>query len=140
MFTILEKILCQAHMKIRVVIHISHSCFIILKIIYLELYYNAIKWSLISPGFPWNHFTDVIWRTAAITGVPLFQFEKSSRLSREAEDQLKVIPKFCFPDSLDWKPSAHMPRSAHALQTCFNSMLDVYRSNCITTAMTVAKW
>ncbi|XP_041654961.1 DENN domain-containing protein 2C isoform X2 [Cheilinus undulatus] len=36
-------------------------------------------------------------------------FEKSSRLSREAEDQLKVIPKFCFPDSQDWKPSAHMP-------------------------------
>ncbi|XP_068997308.1 DENN domain-containing protein 2C isoform X1 [Embiotoca jacksoni] len=36
-------------------------------------------------------------------------FEKSSRLSREAEDQLRVIPKFCFPDALDWKPSAHMP-------------------------------
>ncbi|XP_053706127.1 DENN domain-containing protein 2C isoform X1 [Synchiropus splendidus] len=36
-------------------------------------------------------------------------FEKSSRLSREAEDQLKVIPKFCFPDSQDWKPSGHMP-------------------------------
>ncbi|XP_074538284.1 DENN domain-containing protein 2C isoform X2 [Halichoeres trimaculatus] len=36
-------------------------------------------------------------------------FEKSSRLSREAEDQLRVIPKFCFPDSQDWKPSAHMP-------------------------------
>ncbi|XP_042347835.1 DENN domain-containing protein 2C isoform X2 [Plectropomus leopardus] len=36
-------------------------------------------------------------------------FEKSSRLSREAEDQLKVIPKFCFPDSHNWKPSAHMP-------------------------------
>ncbi|KAI3356711.1 hypothetical protein L3Q82_003393 [Scortum barcoo] len=36
-------------------------------------------------------------------------FEKSSRISREAEDQLKVIPKFCFPDSQDWKPSAHMP-------------------------------
>ncbi|XP_033484013.2 DENN domain-containing protein 2C isoform X1 [Epinephelus lanceolatus] len=36
-------------------------------------------------------------------------FEKSSRLSREAEDQLRVIPKFCFPDSHDWKPSAHMP-------------------------------
>lgn len=43
--------------------------------------------------------------------VALFQFEKSSRLSREAEDQLKVIPKFCFPDSQDWKPTAHMPRS-----------------------------
>ncbi|KAM3617704.1 uncharacterized protein V6R79_010011 [Siganus canaliculatus] len=36
-------------------------------------------------------------------------FETSSRLSREAEDQLKVIPKFCFPDSQDWKPAAHMP-------------------------------
>ncbi|XP_029995493.1 DENN domain-containing protein 2C isoform X1 [Sphaeramia orbicularis] len=36
-------------------------------------------------------------------------FEKSSRLSREAEDQLKVIPQFCFPDSQDWKPCAHMP-------------------------------
>ncbi|XP_029362799.1 DENN domain-containing protein 2C [Echeneis naucrates] len=36
-------------------------------------------------------------------------FEKSSWLCREAEDQLKVIPKFCFPDSQDWKPSAHMP-------------------------------
>uniref|UniRef100_UPI0037E7F70A DENN domain-containing protein 2C n=1 Tax=Semicossyphus pulcher TaxID=241346 RepID=UPI0037E7F70A len=36
-------------------------------------------------------------------------FEKSSRLSREAEDQLRVIPKFCFPDSQDWKPSSHMP-------------------------------
>ncbi|XP_054645941.1 DENN domain-containing protein 2C isoform X2 [Dunckerocampus dactyliophorus] len=36
-------------------------------------------------------------------------FEKSSRLSKEAEDQLKVIPKFCFPDPRDWKPSAHTP-------------------------------
>lgn len=36
-------------------------------------------------------------------------FEKSSRLSKEAEDQLKVIPRFCFPDSQDWKPSAQMP-------------------------------
>ncbi|XP_019718696.1 DENN domain-containing protein 2C [Hippocampus comes] len=36
-------------------------------------------------------------------------FEKSSRLSKEAEDQLKVIPKFCFPDIRDWKPSSHTP-------------------------------
>ncbi|XP_017266881.1 DENN domain-containing protein 2C [Kryptolebias marmoratus] len=36
-------------------------------------------------------------------------FEKSSRVSKEAEDQLKVIPKFCFPDCQDWKPSAQMP-------------------------------
>lgn len=80
----------------------------------------------------------VIWRTAAVTGLPLFQFEKSSRLSREAEDQLKVIPKFCFPDSQDWKPSAHMPRSAHALQGYFNSVPDVCRSSCIPKAMTKA--
>ncbi|MEQ2235504.1 hypothetical protein ILYODFUR_003062 [Ilyodon furcidens] len=36
-------------------------------------------------------------------------FEKSSRVSREAEDQLNVIPKFCFPDPQDWKPSAQTP-------------------------------
>lgn len=46
----------------------------------------------------------------------MFQFEKSSRLSREAEDQLKVIPKFCFPDSLNWEPSSHMPRSGQTPQ------------------------
>ncbi|XP_024149474.1 DENN domain-containing protein 2C [Oryzias melastigma] len=33
-------------------------------------------------------------------------FEKSSRLSKETEDQLKVIPNFCFPDTQDWKPTA----------------------------------
>ncbi|XP_078144504.1 DENN domain-containing protein 2C isoform X2 [Centroberyx gerrardi] len=36
-------------------------------------------------------------------------FEKSCRHSREAEDRLKAIPKFCFPDSQDWRPSADMP-------------------------------
>ncbi|RXN12415.1 DENN domain-containing 2C-like protein [Labeo rohita] len=34
------------------------------------------------------------------------KFEKSSRLSREAEDRLKAIPKFCFPDCHDWRPSS----------------------------------
>ncbi|KAG9270013.1 DENN domain-containing protein 2C [Astyanax mexicanus] len=34
------------------------------------------------------------------------KFEKSSRLSREAEDRLKAIPSFCFPDAQDWRPSA----------------------------------
>ncbi len=65
---------------------------------------------------PWNQFKELICRIADVTGAPLFQFEKSSRLSREAEDQLRVIPKFCFPDSQDWKPSAHMPRSALSQQ------------------------
>uniref|UniRef100_A0A671PYK4 DENN domain-containing protein 2C-like n=1 Tax=Sinocyclocheilus anshuiensis TaxID=1608454 RepID=A0A671PYK4_9TELE len=31
---------------------------------------------------------------------------KSSRLSREAEDRLRAIPKFCFPDCHDWRPSS----------------------------------
>ncbi|XP_067096717.1 DENN domain-containing protein 2C isoform X2 [Osmerus mordax] len=37
------------------------------------------------------------------------KFEKSSRHSRQAEDRLKAIPKFCFPDARDWCPSADMP-------------------------------
>ncbi|CDQ59123.1 unnamed protein product [Oncorhynchus mykiss] len=38
------------------------------------------------------------------------KFAKSSRHSREAEDRLKAIPKFCFPDSQDWRPSGDLPR------------------------------
>ncbi|XP_077079742.1 DENN domain-containing protein 2C [Siphateles boraxobius] len=34
------------------------------------------------------------------------KFEKSSRLSREAEDRLRAIPKFCFPDCHDWCPTS----------------------------------
>uniref|UniRef100_A0A8C1WHZ5 DENN/MADD domain containing 2C n=1 Tax=Cyprinus carpio TaxID=7962 RepID=A0A8C1WHZ5_CYPCA len=34
------------------------------------------------------------------------KFEKSSRLTREAEDRLRAIPKFCFPDCHDWRPSS----------------------------------
>lgn len=30
---------------------------------------------------------------------------------REAEDQLKVIPQFCFPDAKDWAPVDNFPRS-----------------------------
>lgn len=29
---------------------------------------------------------------------------------REAEDQLKVIPQFCFPDAKDWAPVDNFPR------------------------------
>ncbi|KAJ8265055.1 hypothetical protein COCON_G00141540 [Conger conger] len=36
------------------------------------------------------------------------KFEKSSRHTREAEDRLKAVPKFCFPDSQDWRPSADL--------------------------------
>lgn len=34
---------------------------------------------------------------------------------REAEDQLKVIPQFCFPDAKDWAPVENFPRSVRAL-------------------------
>uniref|UniRef100_A0AAY5L7U0 UDENN domain-containing protein n=1 Tax=Esox lucius TaxID=8010 RepID=A0AAY5L7U0_ESOLU len=34
---------------------------------------------------------------------------KSSLHSREAEDRLKAIPKFCFPDSQDWLPTGDQP-------------------------------
>ncbi|MFT7802209.1 DENN domain-containing protein 2C [Arapaima gigas] len=37
------------------------------------------------------------------------KFEKSSRHSREAEDRLKAIPLFCFPDSQDWRPCGDLP-------------------------------
>lgn len=61
---------------------------------------------------------NVLWDLSSTT-VSLFQFEKSSRISKEADDQLNVIPKFCFPDCQDWKPSAHMPRSVFTLHPCF---------------------
>lgn len=33
---------------------------------------------------------------------------------REAEDQLKVIPQFCFPDAKDWVPVDNFARSVQA--------------------------
>ncbi|XP_078524312.1 DENN domain-containing protein 2A [Lissotriton helveticus] len=32
------------------------------------------------------------------------QLERSFKFMREAEDQLKAIPQFCFPDAKDWRP------------------------------------
>uniref|UniRef100_A0A8D0CK00 DENN domain-containing protein 2A-like n=1 Tax=Scleropages formosus TaxID=113540 RepID=A0A8D0CK00_SCLFO len=32
------------------------------------------------------------------------KLERSFKFMREAEDQLKVIPQFCFPDAKDWEP------------------------------------
>lgn len=33
---------------------------------------------------------------------------------RETEDQLKVIPQFCFPDAKDWAPVDSFPRSVQS--------------------------
>ncbi|XP_051547737.1 DENN domain-containing protein 2A-like [Myxocyprinus asiaticus] len=51
-------------------------------------------------------------------GVPYFpevtqqfplKLERSFKFMREAEDQLKVIPQFCFPDAKDWTPVDSFP-------------------------------
>lgn len=39
------------------------------------------------------------------------QLERSFKFMRETEDQLKVIPQFCFPDAKDWAPVDNFPRS-----------------------------
>ncbi|KAK6472200.1 DENN domain-containing protein 2C isoform X2 [Huso huso] len=37
------------------------------------------------------------------------KFEKCTRQSRDAEQRLRAIPSFCFPDSQEWRPSAELP-------------------------------
>nr|XP_040017550.1 DENN domain-containing protein 2A [Gasterosteus aculeatus aculeatus]XP_040017551.1 DENN domain-containing protein 2A [Gasterosteus aculeatus aculeatus] len=37
------------------------------------------------------------------------KLERSFKFMREAEDQLKVIPQFCFPDAKDWAPVDTFP-------------------------------
>ncbi|XP_039605323.1 DENN domain-containing protein 2C isoform X1 [Polypterus senegalus] len=36
------------------------------------------------------------------------KFEKSTRQSRDAEERLRAIPKFCFPDPQDWCPCTEL--------------------------------
>ena len=38
------------------------------------------------------------------------QLERSFKFMREAEDQLKAIPQFCFPDAKDWTPVQQFTR------------------------------
>ncbi|KAM9754796.1 DENN domain-containing protein 2A isoform 1-T2 [Menidia menidia] len=37
------------------------------------------------------------------------KLERSFKFMRETEDQLKVIPQFCFPDAKDWAPVENFP-------------------------------
>nr|XP_046219096.1 DENN domain-containing protein 2A-like [Oncorhynchus gorbuscha] len=37
------------------------------------------------------------------------KLERSFKFMRETEDQLKVIPQFCFPDAKDWTPVDNFP-------------------------------
>ncbi|KAK2096738.1 hypothetical protein P7K49_025772 [Saguinus oedipus] len=62
----------------------------ILAIIYLTLPYRGLFLNLLSP------FS--------------LQLERSFKFMREAEDQLKAIPQFCFPDAKDWVPVQQFTR------------------------------
>lgn len=46
-----------------------------------------------------------------------FQLERSFKFMRETEDQLKVIPQFCFPDAKDWAMVENFPRSVLTLSS-----------------------
>ncbi|XP_061662866.1 DENN domain-containing protein 2A-like isoform X2 [Syngnathoides biaculeatus] len=37
------------------------------------------------------------------------KLERDFKFLRETEDQLKIIPKFCFPDAKDWEPADSYP-------------------------------
>ncbi|XP_037316368.2 DENN domain-containing protein 2A-like [Pungitius pungitius] len=37
------------------------------------------------------------------------KLERSFKFMRETEDQLRIIPHFCFPDAKDWKPVENYP-------------------------------
>ncbi|XP_074482280.1 DENN domain-containing protein 2A-like isoform X2 [Sebastes fasciatus] len=37
------------------------------------------------------------------------KLERSFKFMRETEDQLRIIPQFCFPDSKDWEPVENYP-------------------------------
>lgn len=45
-------------------------------------------------------------------GVDLFnqQLERPTKQVREAEERLKAIPQFCFPDAKDWSPVSEYNR------------------------------
>lgn len=40
----------------------------------------------------------------------LLQLERSFKFMKETEDQLKIIPQFCFPDAKGWEPVENYPR------------------------------
>nr|XP_056702558.1 DENN domain-containing protein 2A [Euleptes europaea] len=42
------------------------------------------------------------------------KLERSFKFMREAEDQLKAIPQFCFPDAKDWAPVCQFTRQTYS--------------------------
>ncbi|KAH0617016.1 hypothetical protein JD844_028576, partial [Phrynosoma platyrhinos] len=45
------------------------------------------------------------------------KLERSFKFMREAEDQLKAIPQFCFPDAKDWTPVCQFTRQVKHYET-----------------------
>lgn len=45
-----------------------------------------------------------------VTTFVMLQMERSFKFMRETEDQLRIIPQFCFPDAKDWEPVESFPR------------------------------
>ncbi|CAG12143.1 unnamed protein product, partial [Tetraodon nigroviridis] len=42
------------------------------------------------------------------------KLERSFKFMRETEDQLRIIPQFCFPDAIDWEPVESYPSEMFA--------------------------
>lgn len=47
---------------------------------------------------------DIVVQNDCIAAFVLLQLERSFKFMRETEDQLRIIPQFCFPDAKDWEP------------------------------------
>lgn len=47
---------------------------------------------------------DIVVKNDCIAAFVLLQLERSFKFMRETEDQLRIIPQFCFPDAKDWEP------------------------------------
>lgn len=45
----------------------------------------------------------------------LSQLERPTKQMREAEQRLKAIPQFCFPDAKDWSPVSDYTRYENSL-------------------------
>ncbi|KAJ0029344.1 hypothetical protein NQD34_004341 [Periophthalmus magnuspinnatus] len=54
------------------------------------------------------------------------KLERSFKFMRETEDQLKVIPQFCFPDAKDWAPVDNFPRPEAPEVYCIVSRLGCF--------------
>ncbi|MGH0115617.1 UNVERIFIED_CONTAM: hypothetical protein FKN15_037940 [Acipenser sinensis] len=52
------------------------------------------------------------------------KLERGFKFMRETEDQLKVIPQFCFPDARDWEPVQNFARFETSASSITSQILD----------------